>query len=1099
MGPDDEQVDVITRVAGELTGMSRTRYLDQVCANAPQLRTLVEQRLNNQATIESDQHQQPIQTPVFSPSGPGGPGGSQADAETSEQDVFPEPLVDEVFSVSEGPGSMVGRYKLLQKIGEGGFGVVYMAEQEHPVKRRVALKIIKVGMDTRQVIARFEAERQALAMMDHPNIAQVLDAGATETGRPFFVMELVKGVPITHYCDEAKLDTRKRLVLFNDVCAAVQHAHQKGIIHRDLKPSNVMVTLHDGKPVVKVIDFGIAKATNQNLTEKTLFTNYGQMIGTPAYMSPEQAVLSGLDVDTRSDVYSLGVMLYELLAGKPPLDDKTLREAGIDEIRRMIREDEPPRPSARISTMAEDMRSTVASNRHISAQLLGRELRRDLDWIVLKAMEKDRTRRYESPSAFAQDVNRYLNDEPVVAAAPSTAYRLRKFVKRNRGPVFFAASIAALLVCGTTVSLLLAAWAMDAEQLAVQRLEEVEKERDAKEAAARNAEAIAGFMSGVLASPDPRVNGLSVTVVQTLDVATRRIDQELAEQPEQQARLRLSLGKTYHGLGLYDRAIDQLEKARDYYQDADAFGPEHHDTLAVIEALGSAYHENGDRDKAIRLRRQILDTRKRLLADDDPEVIRAMSHLANSYDAEDQTRTALLIRQNALRLCEQNKKGPADPALLTAKTNLANTYYRLGRHDEALQLRTEAYNAYEAAAAFGPQHPQTLKAKSNLALSLWQAGDRSAALQALKEVAEDGRAVLGEHHPDRLHAMNLLATCYLELGQEDRAIDQLKYVYDVRRGINAQHPDTLATMNNLASAYDQAGQTDLAMNMRKDLVGLFERVEGTHHIHTLKALHNLANSHQNALQWDEALAIRHEVIKRVRDTPRSTTRDLVWALDGLANTQAERGQTGDAIQTLEEAFRLHPLEQSVAFKLAALYVWVDTGEHNEDYQRICHQLLQPSETARDQDAAQVLRVLTLRGVAAGTNQIRELTRSVSEWKPEDTTQQAETDLVLGAAEYRAKNYEQAISRFKRVAETTATNEQNRLVVIKGIADLYRVLCLHQLSDQDQALQQFEQFNITPLPEDGKHTLAKDVYYDVLHQWIVYREAKQLLKPELAAK
>jgi eukaryotic-like serine/threonine-protein kinase len=333
--------------------------------------------------------------------------------------------------VAEHTGTMIGRYKLLEKIGEGGFGVVFMAEQVEPVQRKVALKIIKAGMDTREVIARFEAERQAIALMDHPNIARALDAGATEAGRPYFVMELVRGIPITDYCDQNHLPTHERLQLFIKVCQAVQHAHQKGVIHRDLKPSNVLITEHDGEPVPKVIDFGVAKALGQKLSAKTVFTAFNHMIGTPAYMSPEQAALSGLDIDTRADVYSLGVLLYELLTGVTPFGGETFRKAALDEIRRMIRETEPPKPSTRLQTLGEKL-TDVAKQRRTEPTALSRLIRGDLDWIVMRCLEKDRQRRYETANGLATDVARHLANEPVAARAPSALYRFQKFVRRNK-------------------------------------------------------------------------------------------------------------------------------------------------------------------------------------------------------------------------------------------------------------------------------------------------------------------------------------------------------------------------------------------------------------------------------------------------------------------------------------------------------------------------------------------------------------------------------------------------------------------------------------------------------------------------------------------
>ncbi|MHC4967655.1 MAG: protein kinase domain-containing protein [Planctomycetota bacterium] len=421
-----QKVEELFHKARALDAAERASFLDEMCGSALDLRADVESLL-----AHSD-------------------GGTSRIHLHSPDETPPEAIIDR-GPVSEGPGSRIGPYKILQQIGEGGFGVVYMAEQQAPVQRRVALKIIKLGMDTRQVIARFEAERQALAMMDHPNIARVLEAGATETGRPYFVMELVKGIPIVEYCNRGKLSTRQRLDLFLDVCHAVQHAHQKGVIHRDLKPSNVLVTLHDTKAVPKVIDFGIAKATSHRLTEKTLFTEFRYFIGTPEYMSPDQAEISGLDVDTRTDIYSLGVLLYELLTNTTPFDPVTLRQAGYGEIQRIIREVEPPKPSTRLDTLVSQGADT-AQHQQAEPGTLSRLMRGDLDWIVMKAMEKDRTRRYQSTSEFSADIERYLTGQAVMAGPPSVVYKFRKFVQRHRLGVTAAALITAALVTGLSVA-----------------------------------------------------------------------------------------------------------------------------------------------------------------------------------------------------------------------------------------------------------------------------------------------------------------------------------------------------------------------------------------------------------------------------------------------------------------------------------------------------------------------------------------------------------------------------------------------------------------------------------------------------------------------
>src|SRR5882724_745916 len=415
---------------------ARRSFLDRACGGDAVLRSMVEKLLASQSDAEKFFQEGGVaRLPV------GQLSQSVADTLGLAENVEAQAREDEAI------GKIVGHYKLLQRIGEGGCGIVYMAEQEKPVRRRVALKIIKLGMDTKGVVARFEAERQALALMDHPNIARVLDAGATESGRPFFVMELVRGVKITEYCDQNELDTRQRLRLFILVCQAIQHAHQKGIIHRDIKPSNILVTIIDGQPVPKVIDFGIAKAIEGRLTDNTIFTAYEQFIGTPAYMSPEQAVMSGVDVDTRSDIYSLGVLLYELLAGRPPFETRELMESGIDGLRRTLQEREPQRPSAMVTTMQGSALTLLARSRHADPLKLISLLRGDLEWIVIRALEKDRARRYETANGLAMDVQRFLDNEPVVARPPSRYYRLQKLVRRNK-VTFIAGAIVALAMIG---------------------------------------------------------------------------------------------------------------------------------------------------------------------------------------------------------------------------------------------------------------------------------------------------------------------------------------------------------------------------------------------------------------------------------------------------------------------------------------------------------------------------------------------------------------------------------------------------------------------------------------------------------------------------
>jgi len=636
------------------------------------------------------------------------------------------------------PGDRVGRYKLLQQIGEGGCGVVFMAEQEEPIRRKVALKVIKLGMDTKSVIARFEAERQALALMDHPNIAKVLDAGATETGRPYFVMELVRGVRITDYCDQQKLTTRARLDLFMQVCHAIQHAHQKGIIHRDIKPSNILVTLHDGVPVPKVIDFGIAKATSgQRLTDKTLFTAFEQFIGTPAYMSPEQAEMSGLDIDTRSDIYSLGVLLYELLTGKTPFDAREMMAAGFEAMIRTIREKEPVKPSTRLSAMADVDVITVASHRQTEPGRLTTLLRGDLDWIVMKALEKDRTRRYDTANGFALDIKRFLADELVSAAAPSAAYRFSKFARRNKTALGVAAAIAVILIAATATSTWQAIRAT--------------RERNAKEKARQEAEAISRFLAEVFQSLNPahRGGGRTNTVADSLDASTAKLEKDLSLQPERRASLQSVIGATYYALGLYHEAIALQQNVLTH--DRTTVGPKHPSTLTAMHNLATSYFSAGRRDEAIKLQEEVLTLRRKVLGPEHPKTLTAMGNVATSYFHAGHRDEACKLREEVLTVSGK-VLGPEHPDTLFAMGNLATSYSDAGRWDEALKLREEALPLSRK--VNGPEHPDTLGAMNDLAVTYHDAGWRHEALKLREEVLPLSRKVLGPEHAHTLTAMH---------------------------------------------------------------------------------------------------------------------------------------------------------------------------------------------------------------------------------------------------------------------------------------------------------------------------------------------------------
>ena len=633
----------------------------------------------------------------------------------------------------EGARQDIGPYRILGEIGRGGMGVVYEAEQERPVHRRVALKLIKWGMDTRAVVARFESERQALALMNHPNIAGVYDAGATEQGRPYFAMELVHGEPITEYCDKNRLTIRERLDLFIRVCEGVQHAHQKGIIHRDIKPANILVTIQDDKPVPKIIDFGVAKATSQRLTERTVYTELGQLIGTPEYMSPEQAEMTGLDIDTRTDVYSLGVVLYELLVGTPPFDAEALRQASFDDMRRRIREEEPLRPSTRLSRLGE-WSTKAAKNRRVEVRTLERALRGDLDWITMKALEKDRTRRYETPNALGLEIERCLNSEPVRARAPTATYRMGKFIDRHRGPVasvaaFGLIAVGFLVIYTTNIS---------------QERDRAESALERSEAEARKAKAINEFLQETLGSADPfEAFGQEVTVVQALDAAISRAGESFAGQPEIEAAVRNTIGATLLSLGRYDAAEEQLKLALKTRRVI--LGGAHPDLAESLNNLALVLQGKGEYDDAEPLYRESLAMRRKLLGEEHPVVATTLTNLAlllqskGDYDgAEPLYRESLAIARKLL--------GEEHPNVAESLNNLALVLHGKGNYEEAELLYRESLMMLRK--LVGDEHPHVAVGLLNLALLLEAKGDFDRAEPLFRESLAMQRKLLGDEHPD---------------------------------------------------------------------------------------------------------------------------------------------------------------------------------------------------------------------------------------------------------------------------------------------------------------------------------------------------------------